>query len=205
LPERAPQDRTTADWQSIGRTLGSLHEVTGDQFGLEQFDGYFGPIRQDNRPVTTNTWVDFLRERRIEPFLRNAIDSGQLPTEFVTRIDKFAEQLPTLAGPDPTPSLLHGDAQQNNYLSTDSGAVIVDASPFFGHPESDLAMVDIFDPVSVELFDSYREVRAIDPEFEHRRELWRIPVYLAIISVDGVSDFGKMFIRQLDDALRTYL
>jgi protein-ribulosamine 3-kinase len=197
MTERASEDRTTSDWQSIGHTLGLLHEVSGSQFGLDKFDGYFGPIFQDNRPVATNTWIDFLRERRIEPFLRQAIDAGQLPPEFVARITTFAERLHTLAGPDPTPSLLHGDAQQNNYLSTDVGAVIVDASPFFGHPETDLAMIDMFDPVPNEVFDGYRDVRAIDLEFERRRELWRVPVYLAIIAVDGRRTLGR---RSYDDS-----
>jgi len=47
----------------------------------------------------------------------------------------------SLCGPEPAPSLLHGDAQQNNFVSTDAGAVIVDSAPYFGHPEVDLALV----------------------------------------------------------------
>jgi protein-ribulosamine 3-kinase len=204
ITERAPQNRTTEDWRSIGHTLGLLHEVTGTQFGLEEFDGYFGRIYQNNRPVATNTWFDFFRQRRIEPFLQEAIKSGNLPEAFIPRVVNFVDRLPALADIHISPSLLHGDAQQNNYLSNDAGAVVIDASPYFGHPEMDLALVDIFQPVPVALFDAYRDVRAIDPEFDGRRELWRIPTYLVIIAEDGGGDFGEKFIPRLDEALRTF-
>jgi len=52
-----------------------------------------------------------------------------------------AARLPDLAGPEPRPALLHGDAQQNNFVSTAAGAVVIDAAPYFGHPEADLALV----------------------------------------------------------------
>lgn len=204
LTERAPKARTTFDWRSIGTVLGELHTVTADTFGLKDLDGYFGPIAQDNRPVATNQWADFLRERRIEPFLQEAIRSGQLPNEFVHRIATLADRLTMLVGPEPKPTLLHGDAQQNNYVSTNTGAVIVDASPFYGHPENDLAMIDVFEPVPNDVFDSYRDIQPIDHGFNDRRELWRIPVYLAIIAVDGGNPFGRAFINRLDEALKAY-
>lgn len=48
--------------------------------------------------------------------------------------------------PDPVPALLHGDAQQNNFVSTADGAVVIDAAPYFGHPKADLALVDCYSP-----------------------------------------------------------
>ena len=132
-----------------------------------------------------------------------AIRSGHLPVELVADVDCVMEQLVRHAGPEHVPTLLHGDAQQNNFLSTDDGAVFVDASPYFGHPEVDLAMIDVFEPVPNEVFDGYRDVRPIDTEFVHRKELWRIPVYLAIVAVDGENDFARTFIPRLATALRS--
>lgn len=128
--------------------MAELHTAKGTKFGLD-FDGSYGPLPQINTPVQTNTWSDFFRTRRIEPFLAAALSSGSLPDGFVTRIHAIAEHLENFGGPDPLPSLLHGDAQQNNFLSTDGGALLVDASPFYGHPENDLAMLDIFAPVPI--------------------------------------------------------
>ncbi len=203
VTERAPGDRSRADWRSIGTALGSLHATTGTTFGFE-VDGSFGPLPQVNTPVETNRWSDFVRLRRIEPFLDAALRSGNLPDGFMKRVHAVAERLHELSGPDPVPTLLHGDAQQNNYLSTDEGALFVDASPFFGHPENDLAMVDVFGPVPSDVFDAYRERREIDPGFVQRCELWRIPIYLAVIAVDVSNPFGRAFIARLDEALRTF-
>ncbi|HKS98919.1 MAG TPA: fructosamine kinase family protein, partial [Rugosimonospora sp.] len=92
---------------------------------------------------------------------------------------------PTCAARSPARPLLHGDAQQHNFLSSPSGAVLIDAAPYFGHPEMDLALVDVFQPVPAGVFRAYREVRPIDPDLEHRRELWRLPAYLAVVAVAG--------------------
>ena len=154
--------------------------------------------------VVENRWTDFFRERRIEPFLRAALDSGHLSKDLATQVELFAERTSERGGDEPRPTLPHGDAQRNNYVSTDAGAVIVDASPFFGHPEIDLAMVDLFQTVPADVFDAYREIRPIDPGFEARRELWRVPAYLAVIAVDGGSTFGSSVhrsARQRDSAL----
>ena len=74
-PERAPADREPSDWAAIGRALATLHRVTDAHFGLDA-DGFFGPLPQDNRPVPSNRWTDFYRERRLLPLLRSAVDMG---------------------------------------------------------------------------------------------------------------------------------
>ena len=61
-------------------------------------------------------------------------------------------RLPALTGPEPRPSLLHGDAQPNNFVSTPAGASSSTGLPYFGHPEADLALVDYFQPVPDEVF-----------------------------------------------------
>ena len=113
-------------------------------------------------------------------------------------------RLGSVCGPEPRPALLHGDAQQNNFVSTHDGAVMVDSCPYFGHPEIDLAHVDYFQSVPEELFDGYREVLLIDAGFAGRRELWRLFAYLVVISVDGDTPLGRAFLTRLDDALRLY-
>jgi fructosamine-3-kinase len=109
-----------------------------------------------------------------------------------------------LSGPEPPPSLLHGDAQQNNFVTTASGAVVIDAAPYFGHPELDLALVDYFEPVPDDVFAAYREIAPIDPGFAGRRELWRLAAYLAVIAVDGHHPFGLRYVGRLAAALETY-
>ena len=137
----------------------------GARFGLEHFNGFFGPLRQDNNPVTSNRWVDFYTERRVVPFLRSAVDSGHLPMDLAADVERLVQRLPSVCGPEPQPTLLHGDAQQNNFVTTDTGAVVADVAPHFGHPEIDLALVDYFHPVPDDVFDAYRDIHSIEAGF----------------------------------------
>jgi protein-ribulosamine 3-kinase len=204
LPERTGAARTPDDFRAIGRSLAALHHVTAERFGLAQFNGYFGPLPQDNAPVPSNRWADFYAERRAWPTLRLAIDSGNLPGILADQVELLIERLPGLGGAEPQPSLLHGDAQQNNFLCTPDGATVIDPAPYFGHPEIDLALVDYFEPVPPALFEAYQEMHPIDDGFGERRELWRVFAYLAVIALDGQNPFGRQFVTRLADALRRY-
>ena len=203
LAERPPAERTVADWQAIGRTLATVHHARGGCFGLDQ-DNYFGPLHQDNRPVSTNTWAEFYAERRLLPWLAAAVDAGHVPLDVAHQVERVAGRLDRLIGPAAEPRLLHGDAQHHNFISTANGAVVIDACPYYGHPELDLALVDYFTPVPSELFAAYSELNPIDAGFYDRRELWRVFAYIGILSVDSASPWGRTFVRRLADALALY-
>ncbi|HTZ07763.1 MAG TPA: fructosamine kinase family protein [Acidimicrobiales bacterium] len=204
LRERAPDRRTAADWRSIGATLARIHEVRGHEFGLRGIDGYYGPLRQDNAPVTPDRWSEFFAERRLLPMLGAALDAGHLPPGLAEGVEAVVRRLPWRCGPEPPPTLLHGDAQQHNFVSTETGAVVIDVAPSFGHPEMDLAQLDVFDPVAPDLLDAYTERRPLDPGFEERRELWRMYTYLAAVTVDGAGAFGRRMAGRLADAVRRF-
>jgi fructosamine-3-kinase len=205
LPERPPADRRAADWESIGRVLAALHRVRAGRFGLPGQAGFFGPLRQDNTPVRSGRWADFYAERRLVPHLRLAVDSGSLPPELAAGLQRVTRRLPELCGPEPVPSLLHGDAQQHNFISTPAGAAVIDAAPYYGHPELDLALLDYFHPVPAAVLDAYREHARLDPGFAGRRELWRLAAYLAVIASYGSRPWGRTFLERLARAVRGYL
>jgi protein-ribulosamine 3-kinase len=190
--ERAPRHL-----REIGRTLARIHRVQGERFGLET-DGYFGPVFQENRPL--DDWPAFYAERRLGPALRLAVDAGHLPPAVVRRVERLIARLPGLCGPAVAPALLHGDAQQNNFISTDAGAVVIDPAIYYGHPEMDLAAVGYWQPAPEEVYDGYREIGAIDPGFRERRGLWRAWAYLAAVAVEGRIHLGR-----LEGALRPYV
>jgi fructosamine-3-kinase len=203
LPERRPAARTPEDWRSIGRALATLHAVPGPAFGLSS-NGYFGPLPQDNAPVHPDSWTTFYAQRRLLPHLRLATDSGHLPASLADGVLRLAHRLPALAGPEIRPALLHGDAQQHNFVSTPAGAVLVDPAPYFGHPELDLALLGYFHPVPRHVFDGYTELRPIDSGFPERRELWRLFAYLAVLSATGGTPLGQQFLARLDEAVTSY-
>jgi protein-ribulosamine 3-kinase len=182
--ERAPRH-----WRQIGQALARIHTIKSERFGLETH-GYFGPLYQDNTPM--DDWPAFYAERRLKPGLQLAIDSGNLPPEMVPKIEKIISRLPELCGPRMVPTLLHGDAQQNNFISTASGAVVIDPAVYFGHPEMDLAYIDYFQAVPPDVFEGYQDELPIDPGFWERRPLWRIWGYLAAVTVEGSGYLSKL-------------
>ncbi|HUV29828.1 MAG TPA: fructosamine kinase family protein [Acidobacteriota bacterium] len=184
-------------WRQIGTTLACIHRVKGAACGFET-NGFWGPLYQDNTAVSD--WATFYRERRLFPLLKTAINSGNIPLSVVSQVEMLATRLPALCGPEVTPTLLHGDAQQNNFISTAEGTYIIDPAIYFGHPEMDLALIDSWQPVPRAVFDGYRESMPIDSGFSERRDLWRVPLYLAAVALEG-----SMHLNRLTNALNTYL
>jgi fructosamine-3-kinase len=82
--------------------------------------------------------------------------------------------------------------------------VVIDACPYFGHPEIDLALLGYFRPVPGAVLKAYREIKTVDQGFSDRIELWRIFAYLAVIAVDGANPFGRQFVSRLAGALSRY-
>ena len=169
-------ERGPDQWREIGRTLARLHQVKGEKFGLARH-GFFGPLYQDNTPA--DTWLEFFRERRLLPGLRMAVASGNIPGDLIRKIEKLVESLPTLCGPEVAPALLHGDAQQNNFISSLVGAVAIDPAVYYGNPEMDLAYMDYFQPVPGEVFEGYQELAA------HRPRVLGAPGVMAHLGLPG--------------------
>lgn len=193
----SPVPRTPELWRDLGRTLARIHLTHGERCGLDR-QGYFGPLYQDNRPL--DGWVDFFVERRLWPRLYGAIDSGNLPLDSICQVERVIHRLPGLDLPDTPPVLLHGDAQQNNFISTAQGTFVIDPACYYGSPEIDLALVDYFQPAPEAVFDGYREILPIAPGFAERRDLWRIPACLAVVTVGGAQ-----YLPMLTRAVQKYL
>ena len=190
-------ERLSNHWRGIGHALARIHMIKGDRFGLESH-GYWGPLHQDNTPASD--WPLFYTERRLWPNLRSAIESGNLPSTLIPQVEKLIVRFPDLCGPTVKPTLLHGDAQQNNFISTERGAVVIDPAVYYGNPEVDLAAVGIFQPAPRELFEGYQEEMHIDSGFRERCGLWRVCGYLA-----GVSVEGRAYVEPLSRVLRAYV
>lgn len=182
-------ERTPLQWRQIGKTLARIHQVTSDMCGFHR-DGFIGPIYQDNTP--TRDWITFYGERRLWPRLKMTVDSGHLPSSVASQVEQLIRRLPELGGPDIIPALLHGDAQQNNFISTAQGTFVIDPAVYYGNPEIDVALIDSWQPVPDEVFESYMEEMPLDAGFEERRNLWRISIYLAAVAIEGSGHLSRL-------------
>ena len=188
---RGPQE-----WRQIGQTLARIHRFKAEDFGFER-DGFWGPLYQDNRPM--RDWPTFFLKRRLQPILKMAFDSNNLPHSMIAKTEILIPHLSELCGPEVIPTLLHGDAQQNNFISTAQGAYVIDPAVYYGHPEMDLALIDSFQPVPDDFYDGYQDEIPMDPGFYERRDLWRLPLYLSAVALEG-----PMHLDKLSDALKKY-
>ncbi len=107
-------------------------------------------------------------------------------------MERFINRLPGLDLPAVLPVLLHGDAQQNNYISSRQGAVVIDPAVHFGNPEMDLANLDYFQPVPDDIFLGYQEILPIDPGFAERKDIWRVAGYLAAMQVGWLAPMSRL-------------
>ena len=190
-------ERGQRQWRQIGKTLAQIHRVKSNQCGFH-LHNYFGPLDQDNTLV--KDWATFYGEYRLRPRLKMAVDAGHLPASLASQVELVIQRLPKLCGPEIMPTLLHGDAQQNNFVSTAEETYVIDPAIHYGNPELDLAYVDYFQPVPNDVFEAYREEMPIDPGFGERRSLWRISGYLAAVAVEG-----SYYLGLLTDAVQKYL
>jgi protein-ribulosamine 3-kinase len=190
-------EKSPESWRQMGQALARIHRIKGERWGFETHN-YWGSLYQDNTPL--DSWVDFFRERRLTPRLKAAVDSGNLPLEIVPAVERLSGRLADLCGPPVAPSLLHGDAHHNNFISTSQGPVLIDPAIYYGHPELELAYVDFFSPAPQAFYQGYREMMPVDPGFTERFHLWRIPAWLAMVEVDG-----PQHVDALNKALNNYV
>ena len=163
-------------WEDFGHSLAKMHladteaYVPSGKFGFHQ-DNFIGAGPQENAP--TARWIDFFRQRRLEPQFRRAkryFDGGT-----VKRFSRLLDRLETLLVEPKNPSLLHGDLWSGNYLTGPDGrAWLIDPAAYVGHAEADLAMTELFGGFSPAFYGAYREINALEPGYPDRRDLYNL-------------------------------
>lgn len=179
-------------WTDLGRQLASLHSVVANRHGLDH-DNFIGATPQSNRPA--DTWLEFYQECRMRPQIRLARSRGHDVPE--AEILDAAGRI--LSGHDPAPALLHGDLWTGNAAAlADGTAVVFDPAPYFGDPETDLAMLGLFGgPLPAAFLRVYGPVA---PGRALRRPLYDLYHALNHLNLFG-SGYASM-VRRCMDAIR---
>ncbi len=191
------QPRNSTTDVNLGKVLADLHSTAGEYFGWPR-DNYIGSLPQANNG--SGSWCEFVWTQRIEPLLRLCRDRKLSPFEWRREWRELESVLsPLLPDRDfPTPYLLHGDLWSGNVLADEHGyPVLIDPAVYWGDPEVDLAMMELFGEFNRECFESYSEVSKISDAYHHfRRELYQLyPLLVHVIL------FGDVYAAQLNAAL----
>ncbi len=178
--------------ENLGRQLAVLHSFKAERFGLEH-DNFIGATPQANRMA--DTWLEFYQGWRLGPQIRLARAKGHDLPE--TDILNSAERL--LSDHEPAPALLHGDLWSGNTAAlADATAVVFDPAPYFGDPETDLAMLELFGGPLPESF--LRGYGNMFPDRERRRPLYDLYHALNHLNLFG-SGYAPM-VRRCIGAIR---
>lgn len=146
--ESVPQAPPTVDAaQQFGRALAATHDAGAPAFGAPprgwQGDAWIG--RQSQRNDAASTWGGFYAEQRVLPFVRVAVDLGNLDPEGARVVERvLARASDGVFDDGRPPARIHGDLWAGNVLWSPEGAVLIDPAAHGGHGLTDIAMLELF-------------------------------------------------------------
>ena len=172
-------------WETFAEQLAAMHhaQVKKKQFGFFS-DNYIGSRVQIN--TWNHTWIDFYRSCRLETQFRAAerffsASERKAFTWLLDHLDRF------LTEPE-GPSLVHGDLWSGNFMTGPDGkAWIIDPAVYYGHPEVDLAMTELFGGFPQTFYDAYQANTQMVPGYSERRDLYHLYQLLNHLNMFGAS------------------
>jgi fructosamine-3-kinase len=168
-----------------------MHQsLVNDRFGFES-DNYIGSTEQPN--TWTNTWCEFFGVQRIGFQARLARDRGRIGSQLSKSIDALVGRIQLLLPEPRHPALLHGDLWGGNYLCDSTGnPVLIDPAVYYGHPEADLAMTELFGGFDAAFYRAYRDESPVDSGYSARRDLYNLYHMLNHLNIFGGSYLGSV-------------
>jgi fructosamine-3-kinase len=193
--------------QELGRGLAQIHLAGAPAFGAtpSPAGGYgHSPMRFNDLSLPNDpraTWAQFYGENRLLALGFAAHAAGHLPAEDVARVERLAERLPELAGPEEPPARTHGDLWAGNVIADSTGTpYLIDPVAHGGHREVDLALLSVFGGPSQRCFDAYDEVFPRADGHAERTGLWQLAMILLHVHL-----FGGSYVQQARELTSRYL
>lgn len=176
-------------WERLGAELYAMHSAPmpagkeGEGFGFEA-DNFIGSRRQKN--TWTDQWIPFFRDCRLRPHLKVA--ERYLDQRDRKLADSLLEHLDQYLIEPETPSLIHGDLWAGNVMTgSDGRAWIIDPAAYYGHPEADLAMTELFGGFAPDFYDSYFACSNIEGGYQDRKDIYNLYHLLNHLNLFGIS------------------
>jgi protein-ribulosamine 3-kinase len=150
-------------WTKFGTQLAQMHKIEQRGFGFV-IDNHIGATPQANPRTEDKLWADYFIDFRLKPMAK------RLKLEM-----DYAPVYQLLAPVDETPSLVHGDLWNGNFLCAENGdPVLIDPAPYWGHREVDLAMSELFGGFAPEFYESYSREYPVQAGYEQRRDVYNL-------------------------------
>jgi len=179
-------------WLKFSELLAKLHKNDSPRFGLD-YPNFIGSLNQENNWHATAS--EFYICERLEPQFKMAQDKGFLFSNLDSFFKTLSEEIP-----NESPSLIHGDLWNGNYLVSSSGQpVLIDPAVAYAPREMDLAMMQLFGGFPSEVTSIYNEIFPITENWKERVSLWQLYYLLAHLNL-----FGGSYLSQVQSILKRY-
>ena len=176
--------RVSSYWEEFALELSAMHRAAVQyqymdekKYGFPR-DNWIGVSRQVNTPH--DSWISFFRDCRLKPQFERArkyFSSGEL-----RQIDWLLSHLDRYLVEPESPSLVHGDLWSGNMITGDDGkGWLIDPAVYYGHPEVDIAMTELFGGFPRRFYDAY----GLEPGYKDRRDLYNLYQLLNHLNMFG--------------------
>lgn len=161
-------------------------------------DNFAGSNPQHN--AWSADWHEFFATQRLGPQTKMAFDKQLISRQTVQQIERIQHKLDQYLPSYPLtdnrghlrPSLLHGDLWAGNAMLGNSSAesseilgYLIDPAVYVGHPETDLAMTQLFGGFSQPFYEAYTSYGLVEEGFADRVDLYNLYPYLNHLNLFG--------------------
>ena len=185
-------------WETLAEELAAMHRAQTDgqiRYGFYE-DNRIGATRQINTPL--DTWISFFRDCRLLPQFQLA--QAYFDTEDWKQIGFLLEHLDKYLVEPKSPALIHGDLWAGNVITGNDGkAWLIDPAVYYGHPEADLAMTELFGGFSHVFYETYSEVGRLEEGYQDRRDLYNLYHLLNHLNL-----FGRSYLSSVRRIIKQY-
>ncbi|MBP7972557.1 MAG: fructosamine kinase family protein [Candidatus Nanopelagicales bacterium] len=210
VPDNSP---TVAAAARFGADLARTHRAGAKTFGAPPphapGSGWIADL-----PMAYGDYGSFgpmYAQLRVAPYLSLAVARGHLDAADCAVFDELNDRLsrddPTVCGPPARPARLHGDLWTGNLLWAPDGSGelrgwLIDPAAHGGHPETDLAMLALFDaPHLDQILAGYQSVTPLAPGWRARVALHQVyPLLVHAVLFGG--GYGDSAVQAARRALR---
>lgn len=174
-------------WMQFAQNLCKLHRNTHASFGLSH-QTYCGPTPQVNDPTTS--WNAFFVQCRMLPLVQK-LQHTSIAHLFAQKRGKIEDVLDQV---DEPPSLVHGDLWAGNHLCGPEGTpMLIDPAIYYGHRETDLAMMKLFGGFPDAVFDYYESLWPLQ-----QGKQTRLIIYQLYHMLNHALLFGGHYVHQCE-------
>ena len=190
LLEYISSERQIKDyWETFAAELAAMHQADiGEYYGFPK-DNWIGSRKQIN--TFCHSWITFFRDFRLKPQFDAA---GQyLSLKERKQTEWLLDHLDQYLTEPKRPSLVHGDLWAGNMITGNDGkGWLIDPAVYYGHPEADLAMTELFGGFPGKFYDAYKTFGCLQPGYEDRRDLYNLYHLLNHLNIFGSSYLGAV-------------